>query len=378
MALNKTKRGHTHRPPASAKGIIDALAHLPMSRYVVLYCAWLAVKHYSASTIHYKRKALQTFVAWANERSLTAPHEITKPILERYQHHLYYYRQANGNALTINTQMNMLVAVKGFFKWAARENHILYNPASELDLPKQPHHLPRTILSVEDVAAILNEADTASLYGLRDRAMLELLYSTGMRRMELAQLTRGDVDFKRGVVFIREGKGRRDRVVPLGARACAWLEKYLLDVRPELVIADLPALFVTDFGDPVSGQYVAARMKRYMALAGIARPGAAHLLRHACATHMLENGADIRYIQALLVYTSLSTTEIYTHVSIDKLKAIHAATHPAHLSGLGKAQAQAQDENAATALLAALAAESEVEAAEEKAASQSVSKSVTQ
>ena len=374
MALNKTKRGHGSRPPAHAKGVIDPLAHLPMSRYVVLYCGWLAIQHYSALTVRGRRKALQTFVAWANERSLTEPREITKPILERFQHHLCFYRKANGKTLALTSQMNLLTAVKGFFKWAARENHILYNPASELDLPKQPHQLPRTILSVEDVAAILNEADTANLYGLRDRAMLELLYSTGMRRMELEKLTRCDVDFNRGVVFIREGKGRRDRVVPLGARACAWLEKYLLDVRPELVITEIDALFVTDFGDPVSGHYVGTRMKRYMALAGIARPGAAHLLRHACATHMLENGADIRYIQALLGHANLNTTEIYTHVSIDKLKAIHAATHPARLSGLGKAQAQAQDENAATALLAALAAESEAEAAEEKA----VSKSVTQ
>ena len=372
MALKKTKRGHFSRPPAPAKGIIDALAHLPMTRYVVLYCDGLAVKHYSAATVHARRKALQTFVAWANERSLTQPQEITRPILERYQHHLYYYRKANGATLAVRTQMNLLIAVKMFFKWATRENHILYNPASELELPKQPHHLPRTILSVEDVAAILNETDTASLYGLRDRAMLELLYSTGMRRMELEKLTRSDVDFNRGVVFIREGKGRRDRVVPLGARACAWLEKYLADARPELVITEIAALFVTDFGDPVSGHYVAIRMKRYMALAGIARQGAAHLMRHACATHMLENGADIRYIQALLGHSSLSTTEIYTHVSIDKLKAIHAATHPARLSGLGKAQAQAQEETAASALLAALAAESEVEAAEEKAASKSV------
>jgi integrase/recombinase XerD len=256
--------------------------------------------------------------------------------------------------------MNLLHAVKMFFRWATRENHTPYNPASELEMPKAPHHLPRTILTVEEVAAILNETDTGTLYGLRDRAMLEMLYSTGIRRMELGNLTYSDIDFKRSVVFVREGKGRRDRVVPMGARAFAWLEKYINEARPELVLADSKALFVTDFGDPVPGDYVAARVKRYMALAGIARLGAAHLLRHACATHMLENGADIRYIQALLGHTNLNTTQIYTHVSIDKLKAIHEATHPARLgrvAGAAGVADQAEDENAVSALLAALDAE---------------------
>ena len=361
--LKKTKRGHVTRPPLRGKAV-DPLAHLPMSRYVAQHCQWLEVMHYSLQTVSTRARLLQTFVAWANERSVIDPRDVTKPILDRYQQHLYYYRKEDGKPLGIKSQMNLLHAVKMFFKWATRENHILYNPASELDMPKPPHRLPRTILSVEEVAAILNETDTATLYGLRDRAMLELLYSTGMRRMELANLTHSDIDFKRGVVFVREGKGRRDRVVPMGARACAWLEKYINEARPELVMAACEALFVTDFGDPVPGDYVAVRVKRYMALAGIARPGAAHLLRHACATHMLENGADIRYIQALLGHANLNTTQIYTHVSIDKLKAIHEATHPARLgrvSGAAGVAAQPSDENVASALLAALEAESSEE-----------------
>jgi integrase/recombinase XerD len=361
--LKKTKRGHITRPPLRGKAV-DPLAHLPMSRYVAQHCQWLEVMHYSLQTVATRARLLQTFVAWANERSVIDPRDVTKPILDRYQQHLYYYRKEDGKPLGIKSQMNLLHAVKMFFKWATRENHILYNPASELTMPKPPHRLPRTILTVEEVAAILNETDTANLYGLRDRAMLELLYSTGMRRMELANLTASDIDFKRGVVFVREGKGRRDRVVPMGARACAWLEKYINEARPELVLAACEALFVTDFGDPVLGDYLTGRVKRYMALAGIARPGSAHLLRHACATHMLENGADIRYIQALLGHVNLNTTQIYTHVSIDKLKAIHEATHPARLGRLVQevgAQDQEASKNAASALLAALEAESSEE-----------------
>jgi integrase/recombinase XerD len=215
--LKKTKRGHTSRPPLRVKAI-DPLADLPMSRYVALHCQRLEVLHYSAKTVSVRRKLLQTFVAWANERSVIDPRDVTKPIVDSYQQYLFYYRKEDGKPLAIKSQMNLLHAVKMFFRWATRENHTPYNPASELEMPKAPHHLPRTILTVEEVAAILNETDTGSLYGLRDRAMLEMLYSTGIRRMELGNLTYSDIDFKRSVVFVREGKGRRDRVVPMGAR----------------------------------------------------------------------------------------------------------------------------------------------------------------
>jgi integrase/recombinase XerD len=347
----------------------DPLGHLLMARYVDAHCEWLAVTGYAEDTVRTRRRALRTFVAWAHERGLTDPREITKPILERYQRHLYYYRKEDGSPLVPGTQVNLLRALKTFFKWATRENHILYNPASELDTPRVHRRLPRHILTVAEVAAILNEAHGADAASLRDRALLELLYSTGLRRKEAANLTRGSIDFIRQVVFVKEGKGGRDRVVPLGSRAAAWLEKYLYEARPQLTVHDATALFVTDYGDPISGPYVATRVKRAMALAGIERPGAAHLLRHACATHMLEGGADIRFIQALLGHANLNTTEIYTHVSIEQLKIIHAATHPARLQRRQATPAQPDgasprlpDSNAAQALLEVLDDEADQDA----------------
>jgi integrase/recombinase XerD len=189
---------------------------------------------------------------------------------------------------------------------------------------------------VVEVEAILNQADPANAQGLRDRAMLETLYSTGMRRMELPGLALYDVDLTRRLVFVREGKGRRDRVIPIGERACAWVEKYVTEARPLLIVANPEALFVSDYGEPITPEFLAAKVKRYMQFAGIDKPGATHLFRHACATHMLENGADTRFIQALLGHADLATTQIYTHVSIEKLKEIHAATHPAKLHKDGK------------------------------------------
>lgn len=286
---------------------------------------------YSADSERADRGALRRFVTWAAERGIDRPADIVKPVLERYRRHLFYHRKANGQPLTLGTQHGLLAPLKAWFKWLARENHILYNPASELDLPRPPKRLPRTILSVAEVEALLAAADHPTPAGLRDRALLELLYSTGLRRAEAARLALYDLDPNRRLVFVREGKGGRDRVVPIGARALAWLDRYLTEARPLLLTHDHPALFVTDYGEPAPPAMVAAKVKRYMDFAGIDKPGATHLLRHAMATHMLEAGADIRILQALLGHAQLNTTEIYTHVSIEHLRAIHDATHPARL-----------------------------------------------
>ncbi|MEF9406636.1 site-specific tyrosine recombinase XerC, partial [Ralstonia solanacearum species complex bacterium KE055] len=282
-------------------------------------------------TVRARRISIRRFIVWCEERGIAQPADVTKIVLERYQRHLFYYRKPNGAPLTLGSQHGALAPLKTWFKWLARENHILYNPASELDLPKLPKHLPRAILSVQEVEAILAEADPDTPYGLRDRAMLELLYSTGIRRMEVAGLALYDVDAMRRLVFVREGKGAKDRVVPIGERALAWLDRYLTEARPQLIVGQQQALFVTDYGEPVSPEFVASHVKRYMEFAGIQKPGATHLLRHAMATHMLEAGADVRVLQALLGHANLNTTEIYTHVSIEHLRAIHDATHPARL-----------------------------------------------
>lgn len=348
----KYRKPEAVKPPGPRSQAPDPLATHALTRYVHAHLDWMLTHGYSADTVRARRVALRRFVGWCAERTLDDPRAITKPILERYQRGLFYHRKADGKPLTLGTQHGCLAPVKTFFKWLSRENHILYNPASELVLPKPSKRLPRTLLSVADVEAILNEAEPAGAQGLRDRAMLETLYSTGLRRMELPALAIYDIDLTRRLVFVREGKGRKDRVVPLGERACAWLEKYLVEARPQLLAAPCDALFVSDYGEPVTPVWVADKVKRYMEFAGIRKPGATHLLRHACATHMLENGADIRYIQELLGHSNLATTEIYTHVSIEKLQQIHTATHPAKLTHSLQTRA----------LLSALVAEAEADA----------------
>ena len=186
------------------------------------------------------------------------------------------------------------------------------------------------------------------LTGVRDRSILEALYSTGMRRMEVAGLRLYDLDPGRGTVMVRLGRGKRDRVVPIGDRALAWVRKYLADVRPGLVIEpDEGVLFLSQRGRRISDDRLSRLVRRYVDAADLGKGGACHLLRHTMATLMLEGGADIRFIQAMLGHASLKTTQVYAHVSIGKLKEVHAATHPAG-SGVGRRERRGHRRQGAT------------------------------
>ncbi len=319
--------------------------------YLVDFLAWTAARQYSAMTVKARRIELGYFIDWCEERAIRRPDEVTRALLERYRQHVYTYRRkTDGAPLSHQTQAKRLISVRAFFQWLARQHHLLYNPASELELPKQQQRLPRHILSVAEVEQVLNACDTSEPLGLRDRAMLETLYSTGMRRAELTGLRADDLDLNRGTVFVRLGKGAKDRVVPIGERACRWVERYLFQVRPDLVdVDDDGTLFLAKHGEGMQAKQLSVIVRNAIGRANLERfadthPNAAcHLLRHACATHMLENGADIRYIQALLGHADLSTTEVYTRVSIQQLKAVHEKTHPARMPGLGGAQSRAVD-----------------------------------
>lgn len=299
-----------------------------------LFLEWMGVQNYSPRTIHGRRTYLKYFIAWSIERGLTRPAEITKPILERYQRHLFHHRKRDGEPMSVRGQHARLVPVRAFFKWAARANHILYNPASEIDLPRLDHRLPKHILNTTEVEKLLQLCDTnlttdPSGLGLRDRAILETFYSTGMRRSELMNLKLHDIDPERGTLFIRQGKGRKDRMVPVGDRALAWITRYRDDIRPQYAREpDDGTLFLTNLYEPFTPNRLTQLVRNYINAAELGKSGSCHLLRHTCATLMLENGADIRFIQQLLGHAELTTTQIYTQVSIQKLKQVHTACHP--------------------------------------------------
>jgi integrase/recombinase XerD len=234
-----------------------------------------------------------------------------------------------GKPLSFSSQIARLVPVRGFFKWLTRQNVLLWNPASEIELPRAEKRLPKHVLSADEAEAVMLVPNVADPIGLRDRAILETLYSTGIRRMEVINLTVFDLDQERGTLMVRQGKGKKDRMVPIGERAIAWLARYLNEARPQLVLPPDPGtLFLTQEGEEISCHRLTQLVREYVLAADIGKSGACHLFRHTCATLMLEGGADIRYIQEMLGHVELSTTQIYTQVSIRKLKAVHTLTHP--------------------------------------------------
>lgn len=300
----------------------------PLSDLLDEHLRQLAVKGFTESTLQVRRVHIEMFLVWCGEHGITEPFEVTRPVLERYQRYLFYYRKKNGEPLSFSSQHVRLTPLRVWFKWMTRQNYILHNPASELELPRLGFHLP-PVLSEYEAELVLQQPNIAETVGIRDRAMLEMFYSTGMRRTELLRLKLPEIDRNNGLVTIRQGKGRKDRVVPIGERALAWLDKYLREVRPELALdPDDGTIFLTAEGEPFSPNHLSALVRDYVEASGIGKSGACHLFRHTMATLMLEGGADIRYIQQMLGHAKLDTTQIYTHVSVRMLKEIHAATHP--------------------------------------------------
>lgn len=316
----------------------DGLTREPetMAVYLDQYIEALRARHRSESLIFTRRHLLVRFVSWCQDRSLFHPGQITRSILDAYQRWLFHYRKENGQPMGIPSQIQRLVAVRSFFAWLCRQRVLEANPASEIELPRRSRVLPGDTLSIAEVEAWLAVPNITDPLGVRDRAMLELFYSTGIRRSELAHLNLSDLNRDNRTLYIREGKGRKDRIVPVGRRALLWLDKYIADVRPLLLFhPDEHALFLTANAHAFTPRSLGEMMRTLLRRANIGRTkGGCHLLRHACATHMLAEGADIRFIQQILGHENLNTTAIYTRVSIAQLQAVHAQSHPAERSFL--------------------------------------------
>lgn len=328
-------------PPADPGPTLRAM--LPV------YAEAMQMRNYAGPTIETQRMLMRWFTVYAEERAVVHLRAVTRPLVERYQRHLYTlqvrigggpgrYERAVGTLkpLSIAGQHGRLWAVVRFFRWCVRSGHLEHSPATCIELPRLPRKLPKPALTVAEVEQIAAVLDVATPAGLRDRAMLEVLYATGIRRSELTALTLDDVDRERGVVRVRCGKGQKGRVVPISVRALAWVDRYLAEVWAAVPAArEHRRLFVIigsprqrENGRPLAAPIVTRLMGGYLVAAGIAKPGACHIFRHTAATLMMENGADIRAIQDYLGHSDLKTTGIYTNVSLKYLKEQHAKSHP--------------------------------------------------
>ena len=273
---------------------------------------YLAIRNYSEHTVRERRYYIELFLAWVDERGVTRLDQLTKQLLESYQRYLFHYRQDNGKRLTVTAQRARLLALRSWFRWLRKQGHNANDPSLDLELPKEERRLPRGVLTAAEVEQIMVGPNVESPLGLRDRAILETLYTTAMRRTELANLKIHDVDTERRVVMIWCGKGKKDRVVPIGERALNWLRAYLENARPSLLVDSRETtLFVTRNGLPFVPNALSDTVRKYVKASGVTKSGSCHLLRHTAATLMLENGANIRHIQELLGHEELTTTQIY-------------------------------------------------------------------
>lgn len=344
--------------PQDAKGLYCAMRRFIEQR---------AVQGSTESGLYSLERYIRDFILWADARSVTHPEHVSQAVLERYQRYLYYYRKKDGAALSIASRRAKIVPLRSFFKWLTRTGHIPANPAAEIDLPKKIRRLPRHVLSVAEVERVMQQTDTTNPIGLRDRAMLEVLYATGMRRMEIANLEISDIDIDQCVVLIREGKGRKDRLIPLGERALQWVQAYLDQSRPQLTWNQQDkTLFLSREGSALNHVWLSTQIAQYVKRAELGKQGGCHLFRHTMATLMLEGGADIRFIQVMLGHAEMSTTQIYTQVAIRQLQQVHAKTHPGALKrvrsdaiAVSASEASNEADNAAEALFAALEGEDE-------------------
>lgn len=289
---------------------------------------------WSEGTIVAYRTRLDRFSAWLSEAEPTISDvtAITRATLSAFHQHLYEHVTKKGKPYQPTTRKDFLVALKSFFAWCQKEGIVLADPALFLEYPKEPVTLPRSIATLKEMRRLLREPDLATFVGLRDRAMLELLYTSGVRNTECRKLGVNDLDLARGYATVRAGKGGKDRVVPIGKSAVHYLTLYLAKARPRLAAAsggpDAGVLFLSRWGLPLSVAAVASIVQRYTQRAGIIKHLTPHALRHTCATLMLEGHADIRYIQEMLGHKSLKSTQRYTRVEIGDLKKVHERCHP--------------------------------------------------
>ena len=274
----------------------------------------------SRNTLESYRRDLAQFAVWLEKNA-------AKMLLKAESADIERYLGVRAPVSKPRSVGRLVASLRRLYRFALREGRIDSDPTQQLGSPKIPRSLPKS-LSEDEVEKLLNAPDAEQLLGLRDRAMLETLYATGLRVSELVALKVSEVSLDMGVVRVT-GKGDKTRLVPLGEEALDWITRYLREARPMLLDGQLAdAMFVTQRGDGMTRQAFWYLIKRYAVLAGIAKHMSPHVLRHAFATHLLNHGADLRVVQMLLGHADISTTQIYTHVARERLKLLHAQHHP--------------------------------------------------
>ena len=276
----------------------------------------------SRNTLESYRRDLCKFADWLQAQQKIPILETSHADIQGFLAYLYTQQKAKATSTS-----RAISSLKRLFRYLLRQNKIATDPTLQIAPPKLPRSLPKS-LTEEDVELLLNAPDVDTPLGMRDRTMFEVLYATGLRVSELVGLSVAQVSLDMGVVRVT-GKGSKERLVPLGEEAMDWLQKYLREMRPALLSGRLSdAMFVTQRGEAMTRQMFWYLIKKHAQHGGVHKPLSPHTLRHAFATHLLNHGADLRVVQMLLGHSDISTTQIYTHVARERLKALHSKHHP--------------------------------------------------
>lgn len=297
----------------------------------VKYSEYLRNNNYSEETVKHFDYAIRDLEEYLKTKGITRVADVTSEIVKEYNTMLRNYHQPKNNKpYTAHSLACKLQPIKYFFGWLTKKMIILYDPAKDMEIPTIKKGLPRTILSTEEVERFLSIPRTDTVIGYRDKTIFELFYATGMRNTELRKLKLKDVDLDGRMIIIKEGKGGKERMIPLTRTATEYLKEYIRIIRPRLLRngSKQETVFLTLSGTPFWRQGMCDLFKKYGQASGISKPITAHTIRHSIATHLLENGMDIRYIQEFLGHGSLQTTQLYSKVTLKGLRKYYNKCHP--------------------------------------------------
>lgn len=300
-----------------------------LSEAIARYLHAMELSGRSPCTIRNARGALREFAGFMSGMQVSDLAQMGQEPLLRYREWLARRLTAKGTPLRAASQCEYLGCLRAFCRWMVEQDWLARDPMRRIPLPRRRRHLPRAILEPEEVALLCALPDMRTPVGCRDRVVLEILYSSALRRAEMANLRLADVDTRRGYLLVRHGKGDKDRVVPLGRSVGDLVEHYIAHARPGWPRAEESThLLLNRFGDGMHPVGVWHIVHKYARRSGIDKAISTHTLRHSCATHMARAGAPIRHLQELLGHASIETTQIYTHLTITDLKAAHLRFHP--------------------------------------------------
>lgn len=302
---------------------------ISLNDYALSFTEYMQLLHLSEQTIKLRLWCLKKFFLFCESHQLNDIRDITEDHIKEYRRFRHYYQNRFKRNDSPRVQNRHLISIKMFFRYLKKEGFIVSDPAEDIPYAKEPKKLPKAALNNKEMKKLLRQPDKKTVTGYRDRTILELLYSTGIRRSEILNLKLDNVDYDEGYLRINQGKGNKDRVVPIGKIACHYLETYIKGIRPLFAGANkTEVLFLGRLGKTLSRNGLADMIAKYAKRSGLEKHISTHTFRRSCATGMIKNKANIMHVKDMLGHNCMETIQKYCHLTIVDLKEEHKKCHP--------------------------------------------------